>query len=190
MKLHGIAVGASILALFLALSIAPNTVAAQADARKARRDSVERNLTQSAIATGRFTTLMRYVDRAGLADTLSNWGPFTIFAPTDAAFARLPLRTTTALLADTARLRKLLLYHIFVGSAFKHHILDLSESIMMQGDTVRIRVVDGGARLNERANITSWTLRASNGVIHTIDRVLLPPTSRRSGVRGTKRGRE
>ena len=144
---------------------------------------------QSAIATGRFATLTRYIERAGLADTLSNWGPFTIFAPTDAAFARLPRRTTTALLADSARLRKLLLSHIFVGSAFKHHILGLREAIMIQGDTVRIRIADGGARLNERANITSWTLRASNGVIHTIDRVLLPPMSGRGSARSTKRGK-
>lgn len=191
MKIRTLVAGAFVTVLFVVMTITPHTVAAQAATGRAaspkpHRDTVERDLVQTAIAAGQFKTLVRYIKKAGLADTLSHWGPFTIFAPTDAAFASLPKRTVDALMADPARLRALLQYHIFVGSAFKHHILDLSESIMMQGDTVKIHTANGGARLNERASVLSWTLRASNGVIHTIDRVLVPPARQRATAKRAK----
>ncbi|MBC7843739.1 MAG: fasciclin domain-containing protein [Gemmatimonadaceae bacterium] len=169
------------------LVVAPHPVAAQTTVPKSGDIRAERSLMQTAAATPNLSTLVRYIRKAGLADTLSKWGPFTIFAPTNAAFARLPRRTVSALLADPSRLRSLLLRHVLVGSAFKHHVLDLTEAVMVSGDTIAIRPDSGGARLNERAKVVGWTRRASNGVIHTIDHVLIAPRRARALVAGGSR---
>ena len=168
---------APLIKLFCVLMVTPGVAASQVRGTAAHLGGQERNLMEVAAATPKFTTLVRYIRKAGLTDTLSHWGPFTLFAPTNAAFAALPRRTVAALMADSTRLRALLLRHILVGSAFQRHLVDLREAIMMSGDTMTITHRGAVIRLDDRAEVIAWTLRASNGVIHTIDKVILPRKS-------------
>jgi transforming growth factor-beta-induced protein len=127
-----------------------------------------------AIADGRFTTLVAAVQAAGLADTLSGPGPFTVFAPTDDAFAALPAGTVEALLADPAALARVLTYHVVSGAVDAATVVGLDVATTVQGGPVFVRIEGGEVRIND-ARVIITDVPASNGIIHVIDAVLLPP---------------
>ncbi|MBI1294830.1 fasciclin domain-containing protein [bacterium] len=135
----------------------------------------EMNIVETAVSAGSFTTLVAAVEAAGLVDALSGEGPFTVFAPTDEAFAALPEGTVEALLADpTGDLTQILLYHVVAGKVMAADVTDGSEAETLQGGTVTFSVADG-VTING-VNIVATDIVASNGVIHVIDAVILPPT--------------
>jgi transforming growth factor-beta-induced protein len=127
-----------------------------------------------AVADGRFNTLVAAVSAAGLADTLSSDGPFTVFAPTDDAFAALPEGTVEALLEDIPTLTNILLYHVVPGSVMAADVVELSYAETAAGIPVMIRVEDGNVFIND-AQVIITDIEASNGVIHVVDSVILPP---------------
>jgi transforming growth factor-beta-induced protein len=127
-----------------------------------------------AAADGRFTTLVAAVQAADLATTLSGEGPFTVFAPTDDAFAKLPTGTVEALLADVDTLTSILLYHVVSGTVMAADVVELTSADTVNGLAVDIKVMDGKVFINE-AEVIITDIKASNGVIHVIDTVILPP---------------
>ncbi len=129
-----------------------------------------------AAADGRFTTLVTAVQAAGLAETLSGDGPFTVFAPTDDAFAALPAGTVEGLLEDIPALTDILLYHVVPGEVLAADVAGLETAATVQGSDIRIEVRDGVVYLNDTIQVVITDIQASNGVIHVIDGVLLPPT--------------
>lgn len=133
------------------------------------------DIVDTAIAAGNFTTLVTAVEAAGLVDTLKGEGPFTVFAPTDEAFAAIPAETLDALLADpSGDLTQILLYHVVAGEVMAADVTDGLEAATVQGAPVNFTVADGAVRVND-ATIVTTDIAASNGVIHVIDAVLMPP---------------
>jgi transforming growth factor-beta-induced protein len=132
-----------------------------------------------AVADGRFTTLVAALQAAGLAETLAGEGPFTVFAPTDDAFAKLPEGTVDALLADIPALTDILLYHVVSGEVMAEDVVMLDEAETLSGKKVMIKVEDGNVFIND-AQVIITDIMASNGVIHVIDTVLLPPAEEES----------
>lgn len=130
------------------------------------------NIVETAVAAGSFKTLVAAVTAAGLADTLSSPGPFTVFAPSDDAFAKLPAGTVEALLADIPKLKKILTYHVVSGDVRAADVSKLKEAKTVEGSNVHIHV-NGGVKINE-SNIVTADIACDNGVIHVIDAVLLP----------------
>jgi len=136
-----------------------------------------KNIVETAVAAGNFNTLVAAVSAAGLADTLSGEGPFTVFAPTDEAFAALPAGTVDALLADpTGDLTQILLYHVLGMKAMAADVTDGLEVETLQGSTVKFSIKDGNVMIND-AMIIAFDVEASNGVIHVIDAVIMPPSN-------------
>ncbi len=135
----------------------------------------DQTIVDIAVADGRFTTLVAAVTAADLVDTLSGEGPFTVFAPTDDAFAALPEGTVEALLNDIPALTDILLYHVVAGQALAADVVGLDSVTTVQGSDITIDVVDGGVVLNGSVNVIITDIVASNGVIHVVDAVLLPP---------------
>jgi len=140
------------------------------------------NVVETAVAAGQFKTLATALQTAGLVETLQGKGPFTVFAPTDAAFAKLPKGTLDGLLADKAKLTKVLTYHVVPGDiraadlkgrADKNGFVTLKT---VEGSDLTIHLTTKGVNVGrEMADVTSADVPASNGVIHVIDAVLLPP---------------
>ena len=131
-----------------------------------------KDIVDTAVAAGSFTTLVAAVEAAGLVETLKGEGPFTVFAPTDEAFAALPEGTVEGLLADPAALAKVLTFHVVPGKVMS---TDLSNGMMaatVEGSEVTI-MTEGGVTVNG-ANVVTADVEASNGVIHVIDAVILP----------------
>jgi uncharacterized surface protein with fasciclin (FAS1) repeats len=139
------------------------------------RPEAQRNLVQTAAAAGTFKTLVLLVKRAGLAGTLQKPGPYTVFAPTDAAFARVPKSTLKALLANRAELRSILLYHVVAGRVTAATAAKLTSAKTLNGQRVHIRAAASGVFVNT-AKVVTPDVTATNGVIHVINRVLLPPS--------------
>ena len=131
------------------------------------------DIVSTAVADGRFTTLVAAVEAAGLVETLQGEGPFTVFAPTDDAFAALPAGTVEALLADIPALTDILLYHVVPGRLFAADVLVQESLATVQGQSLAIRQDMGMAYVNE-SQIVITDILTSNGVIHVIDAVLLP----------------
>ena len=127
-----------------------------------------------AVADGRFETLVAALQAADLAETLAGEGPFTVFAPTDDAFAKLPEGTVAALLEDIPALTDILLYHVVSGEVLAEDVVNLEEAETLLGENVSIRVEDGNVYINDSMVIIT-DIMADNGVIHVIDSVLLPP---------------
>lgn len=127
-----------------------------------------------AVSNPDFSTLVAAVQAAGLVETLSGDGPFTVFAPTNAAFEKLPAGTVEALLADPEALKNVLTYHVVAGKVPASDVVTLESATTVQGQDVAIAVVDGNVHLNESVLVTATDIEASNGVIHVIDSVLLP----------------
>ena len=133
----------------------------------------ERNIVQTAVAAGQFKTLVALVKEAGLAGTLQGTGPFTVLAPTDAAFANVPKATLAALKHDRAKLRAVLLYHVLKGNVTAAKIVKLHSVKTLNGQSLTIHVSHGKVTIGG-ARIVKTDIAASNGVIHLIDRVLIP----------------
>ena len=157
--------------------IAPASILALALAAGACSDSNEPenlpNLVETAASAGSFTTLIAAVQAADLDGTLANDGPFTVFAPTDDAFAALPAGLVDALLQDIPVLTEILLYHVVPGEVLAADVVSLSSATTLQGSAISIDTTDG-VKVDE-ANVITTDILASNGVIHVIDGVLLPP---------------
>lgn len=132
------------------------------------------DIVDIAAADGRFTTLVTAVTEAGLVDTLKSDGPFTVFAPTDDAFAKLPAGTLDSLLADKAALTDILLYHVVSGKVMAADVVNLTSAETVSGKSVDIKVENGNVFIND-AQVIITDIEASNGVIHVIDTVLIPP---------------
>ena len=136
-------------------------------------DGHAKDIVDTAVGAGSFETLVAAVQAAGLVDTLKGDGPFTVFAPTDEAFAALPEGTVEGLLADTDALTKVLTYHVVAGKVMS---TDLSNNMMagtVNGAEITI-MTEGGVMVND-ANVVAADIEATNGVIHVIDAVILPP---------------
>ena len=132
-----------------------------------------KDIVDTAVAAGTFNTLVAAVEAAGLVETLKGDGPFTVFAPTDDAFAALPEGTVERLLADIPALTKVLTYHVVAGKVMSGDLSDGMMAPTVEGSEVKIGTM-GGVMVND-ANVTAADIEASNGVIHVIDKVLLPP---------------
>jgi uncharacterized surface protein with fasciclin (FAS1) repeats len=133
----------------------------------------QRNIVDTAVAAGNFKTLTKLVKRAGLADTLAGEGPYTVFAPTDAAFAKVPKRTLGALRRNKAKLKAVLLYHVAAGRLTASKVAERSRIKTLNGAKVHVRVRKSKVFLNN-ARVTTPDVMASNGVIHVVNRVLIP----------------
>jgi uncharacterized surface protein with fasciclin (FAS1) repeats len=131
-----------------------------------------RNILDTAIAAGNFTTLVAGIKAAGLTDTLTGKGPFTVFAPTDEAFKKLPTGALDALLKDTAKLKAVLSYHVVPGQVMAED-LESGEVMTTQGTALTAVVSSSDARVNG-AHVRQRDIAASNGVIHDIDAVIMP----------------
>ena len=121
-----------------------------------------------------FSTLLTAVQAAGLVDTLNGAGPYTVFAPTNAAFAKLPKADLDALLNNPDQLRAVLLYHVVPGRVTSGQVVKLSNATTANGADITIRTMNGRVMIND-ATVTRADIAASNGVIHVIDSVILPP---------------
>lgn len=131
------------------------------------------NIVETAISAGSFNTLVAAVKAAGLVETLSGEGPFTVFAPTDEAFARLPEGQLEALLADKEALTAVLTYHVVAGKVMAEDVSKLSSAQTLNGQTVSVKVWDGKVMI-DGAQVTTADIEATNGVIHVVDKVILP----------------
>jgi len=130
------------------------------------------DIVDTAVSAGSFNTLVTAVKAAGLVATLKGNGPYTVFAPTDEAFAKVPADVLKGLLADKAALRKVLLYHVVPGKVTANQVVTLNSAPTAQGSTVMIDSANG-VKVNN-ANVVKTDIMTSNGVIHVIDTVLLP----------------
>ena len=138
--------------------------------------SSAKTITDLVVEDARFETLETAVKAAGLAATLAGAGPFTVFAPTNEAFAALPAGTLTALLANpTGDLKNILLYHVVSGSVKASQVVTLTKATTVFGKDVSIKVMNGKVYLNHNVEVTVTDIQASNGIIHVINGVLLPP---------------
>jgi transforming growth factor-beta-induced protein len=162
------------IALLVVAAVAAATLGAFASASSASRSTGDQNIVQTAIAAGQFKTLASLLTKAGLVDTLSTGGPFTVFAPTDAAFAKVPKATLAALAKHPAQLKSVLLYHVVPGSVTAADVVKLDTAKTLNGSSVLIKVNKGGVFVNQ-AKVTMPDVMASNGVIHVINKVLIPP---------------
>src|SRR5690242_1050500 len=140
--------------------------------------SADKNIIDTAVAAGHFKTLTAAINAAGLTKTLEGPGPFTVFAPTDAAFAKLPAGTVDNLLKpeNKARLTAILTYHVVPGKVMAADVARLKEAETVNGKMVDVKADGGGVMIND-AKVTAADVAASNGVIHVIDAVLLPPAT-------------
>ena len=156
--------------LIVALLAIGVTSAFAAPARQA-----ENTIVDIAVNDGRFTSLVAALQQAELVDTLNGEGPFTVFAPTDDAFAALPAGTLDSLFADIPALQSVLTYHVVPGKVLAADVVNLDSAETVQGEAIDITVQDGNVMVNG-ANVIITDIEGSNGVIHVIDAVILPPS--------------
>lgn len=157
----------------LAVALAGSAVALAGSAVADDHDRAD--LVDTAVAAGQFETLVAAVQAADLVDTLQGEGPFTVFAPTDEAFAALPAGTLDELLMpeNRERLQAILTYHVVSGKVMADDAMGLARAVTVQGQDLSITAENGSVRINE-ARVIQADIEASNGVIHVIDGVLLP----------------
>lgn len=152
------------LSALLALVLCLSAGLAQAGERK--------DIVDTAVAAGQFTTLVSAVQAAGLVDTLKGPGPFTVFAPTDEAFAKIPRAQLDALLQDKAALTRVLTYHVVPGRLTAADVTRLDSAKTVQGQSIAIDT-RAGVKVDD-ARVVKTDIAASNGVIHVIDSVIMP----------------
>jgi uncharacterized surface protein with fasciclin (FAS1) repeats len=154
---------------FTSLALAALLVAAPARAQQ------KKDIVETAVAAGSFSTLAKALTAADLVGTLKGPGPFTVFAPTDEAFAKLPAGTLESLLKpeNKDKLRRILTYHVVAGEVRAADVVKLQSAKAVSGDTIAVNVSGGKVRVND-ANVIKTDIQASNGVIHVIDSVILP----------------
>jgi uncharacterized surface protein with fasciclin (FAS1) repeats len=148
----------------LAMTAGTRTVGAQS-----------KDIVDTAVAAGSFTTLAKALTAAGLVQTLKGDGPFTVFAPTDAAFAKLPAGTVESLLKpeNKAKLQRVLTYHVVAGKVMAADVVKMKSAKAVSGDMITIATANGGVTV-DNAKVVKTDIAASNGVIHVIDTVILP----------------
>ena len=164
------------LAAVTAVAVAaagPSASASVPSQENAVRASTNKDIVATATAAGKFKTLTSLLKQAGLAGTLQGKGPYTVFAPTDAAFAKVPKATLQALGKDKAKLRSVLLYHVAQGKLTAAKVVKRSSVKTLNGQSLRIRV-SGGKVTVGGARVITPDVAASNGVIHVINEVLIP----------------
>jgi uncharacterized surface protein with fasciclin (FAS1) repeats len=151
------------------------TAIAQEQSPPTKQSPVEplKDIVETANAAGTFNTLLKALEVSGLKDTLKGAGPYTVFAPTDEAFAKLPPGTLDSLLKDKEHLKKVLLYHIVSSSVMAKDVMSLKSTKSLEGSSPKIQNTEGGV-LIDNANVIQPDITASNGVIHAIDNVLMP----------------
>ena len=161
--LKSLALG-TVVAVLAAHSGAPDVVRAESA-----------NIVQTAVAAGSFKTLAKALEAADLVGTLSGPGPFTVFAPTDDAFAKLPAGTLESLLApeNKQKLRRVLTYHVVPGKVMAADVMRLKSATAVSGDSIAVTADNGVVRVDQ-ARVTKTDIAAANGVIHVIDAVILP----------------
>lgn len=131
-----------------------------------------KNIIETAIANPDFSTLVTAIKAADLVETLSGTGPFTVFAPTNEAFAKIPEATLKAVLSDKAKLTSILTYHVVAGKVMSKDVANMTKAKTVEGSDVKIDAKDG-VTIND-AKVTKADIECSNGVIHVIDTVLMP----------------
>lgn len=131
-----------------------------------------KNIIETAVNNPDFSTLVTAIKAAELVETLSGTGPFTVFAPTNAAFAKIPEATLKAILADKAKLTSILTYHVVASKVLSKDVATMTEAKTVQGSNITIDAKDG-VMINN-AKVTKADIECSNGVIHVIDTVLMP----------------
>ena len=161
--LNMLAIGTTVLGMVVA---AANVTAA---------DAPTKDIVDTAVAAGSFTTLAKALEAAGLVETLKGAGPFTVFAPTDEAFAKLPAGTLDTLLKpeNRAKLTRILTYHVVPGRVMAADVVKLHSATAVSGDTIAIATHGGGVTV-DNAHLVKTDIVAANGVIHVIDAVILP----------------
>ena len=148
---------------------------ATAPAMAVPSSTAPKDIIETATAAGTFNTLAKALTAAGLVETLKGAGPFTVLAPTDEAFAKIPAKDLEALLANKEQLTKVLQYHVIAGNVPSADVAKMTEATTLEGAKVMIKVVDGKVVLNGTSTVTSPDITASNGTIHVINTVLMPP---------------
>ncbi len=133
----------------------------------------KKDIPTTAIDAGMFKTLVMALKEAGLVETLKGKGPFTVFAPTDAAFAKVPKATLDALMKDKAKLKKVLLYHVVAGKVDAKSVMGMTSGKTVEGSDVKVMVKGKNVMINN-AMVTKADIMTSNGIIHVIDKVLMP----------------
>lgn len=154
----------AVAALAATLVAAPSSASAQ-----------DKDIVETAVAAGSFKTLATALEKTGLIATLKGKGPFTVFAPTDEAFAKLPAGTLDQLLANPEQLKAILLYHVVSGDVPSSAAAKLSSAKTVNGAEIRIAPMGNTLMIND-AHVAKADVKASNGVIHVIDKVILPPS--------------
>lgn len=161
----------------LGVVAATSVVAVGGAAASATEPAADKNIVQTASDAGQFKTLISLAKRAGLAGALSGSGKLTVFAPTDKAFAKVPQATLRKLQRNRALLRAVLLYHVVNGDVKAAQVVKLRRAKTLNGAFVRIGVKGQRVYLNRTTRVVKTNIDASNGTIHVIDGVLIPPTS-------------
>jgi uncharacterized surface protein with fasciclin (FAS1) repeats len=149
--------------------------AALTTAHPATLEAQSKDIVATAVAAGSFTTLAKALEAAGLVGTLKGAGPFTVFAPTDQAFANLPDGTLESLLKpeNKQKLQRILTYHVVAGKVMASDVVKLQQAKTVSGDSITVSTNQSGVRV-DGARVTATDIAASNGVIHVIDAVILP----------------
>jgi uncharacterized surface protein with fasciclin (FAS1) repeats len=170
--LAGVALAATLTACG-GSSSSSSTTASASSASSTATAPAQSNIVQTAVAAGQFKTLVSLVKQAGLAGALSGPGPLTVFAPTDAAFAAVPKAALAELAKNPAKLKAVLLYHVVKGDVTAAQVTKLKSAKTLEGGSVPIRVTSGKVYVGD-AQVTKTNVMTSNGVIHVINRVLIP----------------
>jgi uncharacterized surface protein with fasciclin (FAS1) repeats len=163
--------GSILLAAIASLALAIGLVAGPATGAKSTK---KQSVADIASGSKQFETLTSLLGKAGLVETLDGKGRFTVFAPTDEAFAKVPQSTLDTLAANPEQLKAVLLYHVANGKLTARKVVKRKSIRTLNGARVKVRVTKQGVRVNG-AKVTKTDIRASNGVIHVVDQVLLPP---------------
>jgi uncharacterized surface protein with fasciclin (FAS1) repeats len=158
------------------LIVAALAIAAPAATAAPAQKQAAPTIATLAAKTPQLSTLLSLVKKAGLADELSAPGALTVFAPTNAAFAKVPKATLNSLAKNPAALKRVLLYHVVAGKVTAAKVVKLKSAKTLAGPSVRIRVTGMTVRIND-ARVTTADVKASNGVVHVIDRILIPPAA-------------
>lgn len=161
----------TVLVMMLSLVLISSSIYASGDDKGTT--STQKDIVTTAVDAGSFKTLAAALQAANLVETLKGEGPYTVFAPTDEAFAKLPEGTVEALLKDKEALTEILLYHVVSGKVTSGEVVKLTSAKTVEGKEVMIKVSEGSVYINE-SKVTSADVMASNGVIHVIDAVLIP----------------
>jgi uncharacterized surface protein with fasciclin (FAS1) repeats len=138
------------------------------------------DIVDTAVSAGNFKTLVTAVQAAGLVDTLKSPGPFTVFAPTDDAFAKLPQGTVENLLNDIPKLKSILTYHVVAGKVMSNEVVKMKTAKTVEGEDIKIDASKWHGHKMPKINdseIVKADIMTDNGVIHVIDKVLIPPTN-------------